>query len=690
MAARDFGIEYALDGILTKGSKHCNILYILDSGASVHIFNSRDSNINLVESTSNKLSNIKIQGIAGNTLTAVYEGQNPSIGRYLIVPTAATNLLSVSEFTAKGIEVKFIHNKVIMFTTDNVYEVEKSRDGLYYLRSHTLMKIIKDNVPQIEKAYGPTQEISNHKLNSEKINSEHLPENIVDNANLIPSYTPKQKARAAAVHMLHYVLGHPSNSALANVIESGNILNTDIVRQDIDLYVDIYGPCPHCIAGKIKRPTYKLSRSAATNKVGQKVHMDLKPYKTQQVDGGYSWLLISVDQYSGYLYATKSYTKNQSDVTQAFKDILAWYKSNGHIIENVMGDSESTLKAMETDIRMMGINTYYSTPYQHAQLVERYVQTINCRIRSIVASLPYILPLNLYGELLQEVIQQMNFVPNYLHPTQTPSILFNEEKFNLRTHKKPPFGTPAMFHQPGQESRAELGIILSYSNSSKGYQVRAWCVNSQRVKIRHSYTVVHGNPIDLGFLPKASAVSSHVPDFILQSILLSHEYPNTSHIIRSDTIFPTEEPVKEVKGLSKEILNNASATNQNLLEHPHPTLRPLPTVKDIPAQDPADINNFPIIPTTTIEVNDSPSVPLENPTSEIEDEILEDITSSIKPLTKTSIETISDDETSEEEHHIIGKMLKSCARYICGYIHVVCQIYLWIYTRKEKYSKIVC
>lgn len=64
-----------------------------------------------------------------------------------------------------------------------------------------------------------------------------------------------------------------------------------------------------------------------------------------------------------------------------------------------------------------------------------------------------------------------------------------------------------------------------------------------------------------------------------------------------------------------------------------------------------------------------PTLSLQNSTSETEDEISDEILTYIKSLTKTSIDTISENNASEDEHNILGKLFK-----------IVCQISADIYT----------
>jgi hypothetical protein len=399
-------------------------------------------------------------------------------------------------------QVIFKMDKVTITTLHGSYEAEHSDDGLYYIRDHILDHMLLGNEDNLASEYAYTSYVQSN--------------NIIDNQAISKSYSTKQKTRAADVLKLHYMLGHPSNITLKSAIESGNIINTNLVAADVDIYAAIYGPCPHCVVGKVNKPSYESSTSAPKSMIGERVHMDLKQMKEQQADGGHTWLLISVDQYSGYMHAVTTKTKSKEDVWTAFKIIIAWYKSYNHRIHEIMTDSESTFKSLQNAIRLLGIKALFTTPYQHEQRIERHIQVINQRIRCTLASLNYVLPGFLYAELVYEIINNLNFVPNALHPTSTPNVLFEGTKFDITTYKKPTFGTPALFHQVSKDntnSRSQLGIVLSYVKSSHGHQVRAWIIEDKRIKIRSHYTIIRAYPKDLQFKPKFPTVTSHVEDY---------------------------------------------------------------------------------------------------------------------------------------------------------------------------------
>ena len=92
----------------------------------------------------------------------------------------------------------------------------------------------------------------------------------------------------------------------------------------------------------------------------------------------------------------------------------------------------------QTFLNHQGIQLKTIGPYQHEQKLERFVQTINPRFWSVLSSLKCIFPKKLYAHLLTAVQQMINNMPNSIHPTLTPLIIFKGTKIDLNFQKKGP------------------------------------------------------------------------------------------------------------------------------------------------------------------------------------------------------------------------------------------------------------
>ncbi len=124
------------------------------------------------------------------------------------------------------------------------------------------------------------------------------------------------------------------------------------------------------------------------------------------------------------LHAIGLKDKKSTTLEHAFDELISHCKSYGHTIFNIHCDHESTLEAYGVHLEAKGIQLSLIAPYQHEQRIERYVQTINNRVRSTLAGLRFVLPLQLYGELFVSVAAFMNALPNSIHSTLSPQIVF--------------------------------------------------------------------------------------------------------------------------------------------------------------------------------------------------------------------------------------------------------------------------
>jgi hypothetical protein len=188
------------------------------------------------------------------------------------------------------------------------------------------------------------------------------------------------------------------------------------------VYEAIYGPCIHCIAGKITAPSYrKPSEAAPAEKIKQVIWSDLWPFEVKLV-GGYTNYVISIDEHSDYGCTVPLTTKSATTVLAGLMGTVSLYSRHGHTVERIVTDSEATFRKCEWQLGMMGIELVHTPPYQHAQRIERYVRTIKDRMRTMRAAMKVKLPAKLDGYLLEAVVEILNRMPGTKHQLATPTI----------------------------------------------------------------------------------------------------------------------------------------------------------------------------------------------------------------------------------------------------------------------------
>jgi hypothetical protein len=197
-------------------------------------------------------------------------------------------------------------------------------------------------------------------------------------------------------------------------------------------------------------------------------HVDIHPFSTMTI-GSFMFCLIVIDEFSSYMHIVMIKSKAYSYLVNAFGQIISHFLLFNHVIKKIECDSESNLGLCADDLNSKHISLDQVPPYQHSQRIERNIRTLNDRMRSVLDTLQFYLPLKLYGELLSSVIIKHNALPTSNHPTLTPRLIFSGTKLDLKETQMLPFGTLCMFHMPGNdniaklEPRSQLGVSLGPS-----------------------------------------------------------------------------------------------------------------------------------------------------------------------------------------------------------------------------------
>jgi hypothetical protein len=121
--------------------------------------------------------------------------------------------------------------------------------------------------------------------------------------------------------------------------------------------------------------------------VGQTIHCDLLVFE-QAIIGGFMQQMFLVDEYS----AIKHITQMKNNTITAINFALLYYHSHGWKIHTIITDSESVLRAARVYLGHKGIILKHTPPHQHAQKAERHVRSLKDRHRTIIPSIPYVLP----------------------------------------------------------------------------------------------------------------------------------------------------------------------------------------------------------------------------------------------------------------------------------------------------------
>jgi hypothetical protein len=154
----------------------------------------------------------------------------------------------------------------------------------------------------------------------------------------------EQKARAEQVRTLHAAMYHNSDEKLIAALELCTITGTSLAARDVKNAQRLFGPCLACKAGKTKRPGYTSSDNEPAEGVGDVVHAHIYALSKASI-GNVNYLLLSVDEFSGYLNVIPIKQKSQKKLEEAFLSLEAVYKRNLLTIRNIQTETYGLVMA---------------------------------------------------------------------------------------------------------------------------------------------------------------------------------------------------------------------------------------------------------------------------------------------------------------------------------------------------------
>ena len=154
------------------------------------------------------------------------------------------------------------------------------------------------------------------------------------------------------------------------------------------------------------------------------------------------------------------------------RNIVKAYNAQGHKVKRITSDAERTFLSSSTALSTLGIQLTETIPGEHEKRVERYIRSIKDKKRTIMASLPYVLPTTLHGELLQYIVMTMNLTPTTTSGARLPYEIFYGKKPDLKFTALLPFGQAALIKTVNVKNkeapRTEYGITLGWQLFTPG------------------------------------------------------------------------------------------------------------------------------------------------------------------------------------------------------------------------------
>ena len=272
---------------------------------------------------------------------------------------------------------------------------------------------------------------------------------------------------------IHIALNHANLKACKEAVSNGTIKDTSLSPSDFDNMVEIIGPCLDCLKAKMKAESKrKQSVNEPANRPFQKLHADVMFCHSIHNSKSKSPCIIIYDEFTTFTTALVLKTRQGNDFKDAGTRFNNFLKSKkfleGNQIATLQTDHEDAFSSFTQQIP--GLSLIQSAPNQHCPRAERAIQSIRNKMRSVLVSLPYNLPLHLHTKLLEHTVRMQNFTSNSNTNGKSPNqILFgnsmNISETDLLNLK---FGQMGISHIPTdqrnkhQPERGEFGIIVGF------------------------------------------------------------------------------------------------------------------------------------------------------------------------------------------------------------------------------------
>ena len=514
-------IQREIDLVVNGKIGHFEEYLLVDSGAGVHI----EKSVNALRGFTKRLKpRLKLSQADGSKLHVTCEGKIDCLGWVAVCPGISECLVSVPQLTNMGYDVLFLSDKVIITcktTGESVEGIKSPRDSYMITRSAlrslqekvSMVMAVTNTVTTTEQGNIEGQENSDsegeasEENSSEESDDDSVPDLIGSSSDELSS---EEVRRANELRYMHNCIGHPSDDMLSHMLDKNLIPGITLNHRDVANANKLLGPCLICQAGKSRqRSRYLALEKVPAGAIGEKVYVDIHPLQEKSV-GGYMFMLISLDKYSGMMHAIKLKSKKLNSLKNAFIILLAKYKQYKHRIKEIHSDAENGFKSLASPwMEKRKITMWIAPPGEHNRPIERYIGTLKQRVLCLQAQSVITLPGNLEGATVMAAVYYLNEYCTKRFPNTTPRFMFEGRKLDLNFRTLFPFGTVGMvtnFDSTTDAVKTKLAIILGPTEKTySSYEV--YISSSNNIVSRGDKDIVPLKvlPDNLPWAPKSGA-----------------------------------------------------------------------------------------------------------------------------------------------------------------------------------------
>ena len=419
-------------------------------------------NIELLKNVRRAKNQLAIYGISsdGKPMRTNVVGELNEFNNVYYHPKAAANVLSMGEIEESH-EVEYDKEKRQYSVTIN----DSNKVYLFKKRNRLYTRLFKvDTNGSDEKVFS---------IITVDANEKRFPKELV--------------RRAREARRLSACLGHESDSTLWKILHNGSYANMGITPDDIRLAREIYGPSVPVLKGTgvHKKAEQHLPFQIEYNAMKeQTLHSDILFIERKLP------FLLSVSKPLNLVMTQPLKGKSTHLIIDAFKTMIDSYVNHDFKVIKISYDSEHALEAAVRSIP--DVEPSPVGPGQHEVVAESKIRRIKERMRAILHSLPYELPMFLVKYLLQFVVSKKNHLPVSGSGTKySPREIFTGVGGDAKRDLRAPFGMYAQVDvretNRSMEARTKGAIALYPIGNSQG-SVRFLDLATLKVVTRTNWT----------------------------------------------------------------------------------------------------------------------------------------------------------------------------------------------------------
>ena len=240
---------------------------------------------------------------------------------------------------------------------------------------------------------------------------------------------------------------------------------------------------------------------APSMKIGSLVHADVFNVSSEDKDFETLQCLIFVDDFTGYKNIVHLSNGTAVEIMRGVNIVKEAYEKDGHKIEKLRTDNGGGFLAGKTkaDLKTMGIEVEHCAPQSHVRVAERAIRHIKELFRSTLFDLPYLLPNELYKNLMSYIVSSTNLTINSNNDYRCPFQLMTGEAPRSHDFLRGSFGQLVTTYnqlnsnrRSDDSPRADISIIIGRDIDRKG-SFYVYNIHTKSIVTRHDIAAIGWN-----------------------------------------------------------------------------------------------------------------------------------------------------------------------------------------------------